>query len=291
MPTEGLTIGEPKPTAVPLSTVFCADDADVVIRTAGSLDFRVHKSVLSLVSPVFKTMFTLPQPPVDTPDPLPHIDVEESAGTWENILRTIYPMPRPIIDNLDDLESLLLTAKKYEMQPIIDIHKNGLENRAFIREDPLRLYAIACTHGLEDQAKYVAKNAKLLTVTKQFNTGNPRGVTLNSYHNLVSFLAERDDEWYRALGWAYLPGGRYCKCDQSLRERFYNKIKENLRTPYLQTEEIYFEALEDQSQSREGCVSGDCMAAGPEIKGFIRRVVAEREHVCDRLMREKQYVQ
>ena len=30
---------------VPLSTDFCADDADVVIRASGTLDFRVHKAI------------------------------------------------------------------------------------------------------------------------------------------------------------------------------------------------------------------------------------------------------
>ena len=93
---------------IPLSTDFCADDADVIIRAAGSLDFRVHKIILSLASPFFKDMFTLPQPPSDTPETLPHVDVQESPKTWENILRTIYPsLPSPIIDTLDDLQSVL----------------------------------------------------------------------------------------------------------------------------------------------------------------------------------------
>ena len=180
-----------------------------------------------------------------------------------------------------------------EMQPIIDIYKKGLENPTFIREHPLCLYAIACTLEFEDQAKCVARNAKLLTVTKQFDAGDPRGVTLGSYHNLVSFLVERDDEWYKALDRAYLPaGGRFCRCDELLKEKFYNKIKQNLKGSYLQAEKAYFEALEDQSRSsREGCVSGDCLTSGPQIKGFIEEVVRERESVCDKLMSEKQYVQ
>ena len=83
-----------EPTAdVPLSTDFCADDADLIIRAAGTLDFRVHKLILSLASPFFKDMFTLPQPPSDTPETLPHVDVQESPKTWENILQTIYPLP------------------------------------------------------------------------------------------------------------------------------------------------------------------------------------------------------
>jgi len=65
-------------------------------------------------------MLTLPQPPTDTPGVLPHVDVEDSPETWENILQTIYPMPCPTISNLHDLESLLLAARKYEMEFVID---------------------------------------------------------------------------------------------------------------------------------------------------------------------------
>ena len=140
-----------EPALVPLSTVFCADDADLVIRAAGSRDFRVHKSFLSFASPIFEMVFSVLQPPTDTPNTLSHVDVDESAETWEKILRTVYPgIPNPHIDNLDDLESLLLTAKKYRIQCVIDSHIKSFKNPAFISRDPLHLYAIECTCGFED---------------------------------------------------------------------------------------------------------------------------------------------
>ena len=150
------TDSESIPTVIPLSIAFCADDADVIIRAEDALDFHVHKCNLSLVSPVFEDTFTIPQPPADTPGVLPHVDVQDPPRTWENILRTIYPMPNPIIDNLDDLESLLLMAKKYEMEFAINSHKQCFEDRVSIQRDPLHLYAIACAGGFEEQAKYVA---------------------------------------------------------------------------------------------------------------------------------------
>ena len=201
---------------VDVSPLFCADDADITIRSLGAYEFCVHKLILSLASPIFKDMFTVPQPPADNPGVLPHVDVEESAVTWRHILLTIYPTPNPVIDDLEDLESLLFTAKKYEMQSIIDTHKMTFENHGFMRENPLRLYAIACACGFEDQAKYVAKHAELLAVTRDFDAGNPRGLTLGSYHNLVSFLAERDYEWNRIFGEAELPQSYRCDCDPSL---------------------------------------------------------------------------
>ena len=278
---------ETEPTPVPPSTIFCADDADVVIRAAGSRDLRAHKLILSLVSPILKDMFSIPQPPTDAPGILPHVDVVESAETWEHILQTIYPMPHPIINDLNHLESLRLAAKKYEMQAIIDIHKKGLENRASIREDPLRLFAIACTCGLEYQAKYVARNAELTMITRRFDPKDPKGVTLDSYHNLVSFLIERDIEWRQTLSSAPTPYNSWCSCKAALKENLYNKIKQGVKGPCIQTGEAYLMALEKRSRDHElGCVRSDCSVGDWEIKRFVERVAKEGEELCDRLMRE-----
>ena len=278
---------------VPLSTTFCADDADMVIRAAGKLDFRVHKCILSLVSPLFEEVLTgSPQSPTDAPGILPHLDVQDSPKTWENILRTIYPMSNPTIDDLDDLESVLLVAREYQIQSIIDIHQKGLENWAFIQRDPLRLYAIACMLGFEDQAKYVARNAELLAITRRSDVSDLEGLTVDSYHNLVSFLAERDNEWDQTLGEARISLDPNCDCNTQWKESLYNKVKKNLKRPYLRTEEIYLKALEDRWRyPQPACTSViKCSFPSLEIKTFIERMMKEREKVCDKLVYEKRYV-
>lgn len=274
----GTTVTRPT-TPVPLSTFFCADGADVVIRAAGTRDFHAHKSILSLVSPVFKDMFALPQPPTDSP---PHIDVEESEETWENILRTIYPMPNPVIDNLGSLESLLLAAKKYEMQPIIDIHKKSLENRAFVQEAPLHLYAIACACGLDDQVEYVARNADLLTVIRHSKGGDLKGLTVASYLRLITFLAEKDNELRLILEQGWMTFGSGCGCVGG-REWLYHETMKKLRAPYTHKEEVYLKALEGSSSyRRDGCSRWDCPLADSGIKGFVERMFGERERLNNR---------
>jgi hypothetical protein len=283
---EKSTTPEAKPTAVPLSTDFCADDADVVIRVADTLDFRVHKLMLSLVSPFFRTMFTVPQPPTNTPDTLPHVDVHESVETWENILRFIYRVPNPAIDDLQDLESLLLAATKYEMQSIIDAYKMNFEDRRFIQRDPLHLYAIACRCGLDDQAKYVARNAELLVVIKR-TPDDLSGLTMASYHRLITFLVERDSEWYQTIGKATVPFNPDCRCNNKAhKEALYNKVKENLKIPHLQKEEIYLRALEDPIRVPQPACAGvkECVLGAVEIKAFIDRVAEEMETVSNKLM-------
>ena len=266
---------------VDVSPLFCANDADIAIRSLGTYEFRVHKLILSLASPIFKDMFTLPQPPADNPGVLPHVDVEESAVTWKHILLTIYPTPNPVIDDLEDLESLLFTAKKYEMQSIIDTHKMTFENHGFMRENPLRLYAIACACGLEDQAKHVARNAELATVTRRSNAGDLMGLTVGSYHNLVSFLTRRDNQWRQIFASTRIPEYIHCKCDKST---LYAKIKKDLRVSYLQTEEIYLKALEERSRSRQSGCRGYCSIGDLEIKAFIEGAVKGREELCNKVI-------
>ena len=279
------TIRTKPPTPAVPSTLFCADDADVVLRAAGSREFRVHKPVLSLVSPVFKDMFTLPQP-TDALGTLPHVDVEESVETWENILQTIYPIPNPIIDNLHDLERLLLAAKKYEMQFVIDFHIKTFKSRGLIQRDPLHLYAIACTCGFDNQAKHVARRAERLVVTRRTNPANLKGLTVESYHQLVSFLTDRDNEWYQVLGKTPTPYNASCRCDRAHKDRLYNNIKEHFKVADFQIEEIYLKALEDPIRTPDQLCAetGRCSLAASEIKAFINSRAKEAEAVRDKLM-------
>ena len=270
---------ETKPAAVPLSTVFCADNADVVIRAAGTLDFRAHKLILSFASPIFKDMFTLPQS--DTSGTLPHVDVTESPKTWETILRTIYHLQTPVVDDLGDLGPLL-AAKKYEMQFILDSNQGIFRDRGYIQRDPLHLYAIACACGLEDQAKYVARNAEHLAVTRRSNAGNLEGLTVTFYHRLVSFLAERDTQWHEIIGKAAISR---CDCDAGTAESLYTTVKENLKKPSLQPEEVYLKALEERAPIRRSCGNWPaCLLRAGQIKAFIDRMVKEREALCDKFM-------
>ena len=274
---------------IPLSTDFCADDADVIIRAAGSLDFRVHKIILSLASPFFKDMFTLPQPPSDTPETLPHVDVQESPKTWENILRTIYPsLPSPIIDTLDDLQSVLFAARAYEMQSVIETHRRALKNQAFVKEDPLHLFSIACGCEFEDLATYVARNAELLVVTRRFGSGAPKGLTLDAHGRLLSFLAERDNELQQILRGVRAPRSSNCVgCNGQIMEQLCDEIKKDLHQYCFQTEEIYFNALERRRGS--GCARAGCPLGNLAVKKFIEEMVKERERVYNKFQPVKWY--
>ena len=57
---------------------FNAPDADVVLRSSEGKEFRVHPLILSLGSPIFQGMFSLPQP-TGPPPQTPSVDVPESS--------------------------------------------------------------------------------------------------------------------------------------------------------------------------------------------------------------------
>ena len=67
--------------------------ADIILRSGGTkaaVGFRAHRAILSIASPVFETMFSLPQPGAEKSVPV--CDLSEDANTVEALLRLIYPV-------------------------------------------------------------------------------------------------------------------------------------------------------------------------------------------------------
>ena len=58
-------------TNVTLEHPFNKPTADVILRSSDDVDFRVHKVILAEASPVFEGMFSIPQPPAETPPMAP----------------------------------------------------------------------------------------------------------------------------------------------------------------------------------------------------------------------------
>ncbi|KAJ7678647.1 hypothetical protein B0H17DRAFT_944343 [Mycena rosella] len=129
--------------------------ADVILRSSDGIDFRVYRVVLSLASPFFKQMFSLPQP-VTEPE-VPNITVTESALVLDRALRFWYPGAEPVAgETLDEFrDTLEAVILKYDMQFLIPNAKKHL--RKHIDQDPLAVYAIACCHRWKDVALEAAK--------------------------------------------------------------------------------------------------------------------------------------
>ena len=129
---------------------FNVPDGDVILRALGppSHDFRVHKLVLSLASPVFKDMFSIPQPTSGTPnvEGVEIVEVADPPHALDITLRLIYPFTPPSLDgNLDILVECLIVADKYDIKAAKARLHQAL-GRSDVA-DSLRVYAIASRFG------------------------------------------------------------------------------------------------------------------------------------------------
>ncbi|KAJ6556528.1 hypothetical protein DFH09DRAFT_1164700 [Mycena vulgaris] len=181
----------PSPPFVP-GPPFDDPTADVILRSSDGINFHVHRIVLSLASPFFNQMFTLPQPSAEPGVPV--ILVSEYALVLDRALRFWYPGAEPIASQtLDELREVLeAVVRKYDMQFAVPGAKNRL--REYLDEDPVAVYAIACHHEWKDLALEAARSSLRLPI-RTFESGPDRRpqlkyITGDAYHRLLYYHAE-----------------------------------------------------------------------------------------------------
>ena len=181
--------------------LFRRPDADVIISSSDDVHFRVHRQILLIASPLFETMFSLPQPQssaTSLPESLPIINVEEDARTLEDLLRIIYPVrdPQLTINVLTDWQqfgNITRAALKYDIAQAIEFMKARLISA--VDAFPMNVFCLACKHGLESIAKSAAARLAAgesgkLTSYVQLLEDIPAG----PYHRLLQVLDHGLDE-------------------------------------------------------------------------------------------------
>lgn len=151
------------PTCAP--SPFDHPEADIILQSSDSVNFRVFKLFLSLASPVFETMFKLPQPTVgtneDTKDSLPVVSVQENSKTLDTFLRFCYPSTLaedPSLENLADIKAILGAARKYSLDLIERKVCRALANPKVLEAEPLRCFAIAWNARLKHETITAARH-------------------------------------------------------------------------------------------------------------------------------------
>jgi len=136
-------------------------NADIIIQSCDSINFRVHKLVLSLSSPFFDDMFSLPQPSdQDVVNGLPVVRLSEDAEVLKCLLTMVYPIPSMIPNSYNQTLMVLSASQKYDM--------DGVQSRicAEIRDKNLpmptgaatfRAYANASIKGLSSEKETLAR--------------------------------------------------------------------------------------------------------------------------------------
>lgn len=215
---------------------FGTTDADVILRSADGQEFHVHKSMLSIASPVFRDMFTLPQPPSPGPSSIPVVDMCELGNVLDLFLRCLYPVSKPVIEDFGLLEALLTAAEKYEAGVVLDVVKSWLAIPENLGRDPLRAYAIACTSAaFDEQAKFAAKSMTFNTI----NSAHPETIarlTTMDHHRLVVYLVNREKEASRVISepsWTIFYTPR-CACDSEAKTKLREAIKKALLDGFVE---------------------------------------------------------
>ena len=175
------------------------DEGDVVLRSCDHQDFLMYKLDLSRASPIFKATFSLPQPgknlrlgvPLLT-NGLPVVKLAESAEVLTALLALCMPIRESsrYFRSAGDVARVLEAARKYEMGWLVELAREAL--RELAEEEPIRVYAVACRFGLQEEVVRAAKMCLRVPVEKILacEAEELEFITSNQFRRLVKY---RDD--------------------------------------------------------------------------------------------------
>lgn len=252
-----------------MSYSFDAEDADLILRSADCEEFRVHRCILSIASPVFRDMFAFPQPP-DLAHELPRVDLSEMATTLDTLLRYIYPIPSPRLEDFATLGNALVSAEKYGAEGVISRLRTILASSHFLDLDPLRVYAIACRWSFLEEAKLASTHTVYADLVKQGEgcTEDMKYMSGLDYHRLLVLQQARKDTVQKAVTDQPAPGG--C-CSVG-----YSDVKKLLVEEMLRKKLDASGCLSvlEGSGKVKPCKSGLCPLGHAKLEVFVRGVMS-----------------
>lgn len=170
---------------------FDAVDADVVLRTADGECLRVYRRILQESSPFFSDLFSLPQPQSEVDADTPIIDVDEQALLMKTLLLLIYPGEEPPIGTLNELSAVVAVAMKYQMVRAVATLRRLLISPRFVEKHPTQVYAIACRHDFEEEARIASKYTLNVNILDCPLSDDLKYITAFSYHRLLDLHRKR----------------------------------------------------------------------------------------------------
>ena len=152
---------------------FSPPDADIILRSSNSRDFRVLKLFITKSSPVLDKLIqtasdsAVSAPPAST-TPLPVIQMSESGPILYNLLTFILPVPPVLPSSVEGALELLSVAKKYEMNHVLAHIRGSMSLRdppLICRSNALRVYSLAQKYGLRQEVVQAARLTVRSTLT------------------------------------------------------------------------------------------------------------------------------
>ncbi|KAH9024474.1 hypothetical protein EDB83DRAFT_2428361 [Lactarius deliciosus] len=228
--------------------------ADVMIQSSDLVNFRVNKVVLSVSSPFFADMFSLPQPPDnDVVDGLPVVRLSEDAELLSRLLTMLYPVPSVVPDSYDKAVELLAVCQKYDMAGV----------QSSIRTEIKSWGSVVLTGMVAYRAYAISSNAKLLPEMETFARH-----TLD-FPMTLEYLS---DELPLFAGWALRDLSRYRK---RCRDRLVSTLQSFLDSAALSSTWVVCSAV----------TQGAVLPAGWLRELFSRHVKKLQETFTDPLLK------
>ena len=136
-------------------------NADIIIQSCDFINFRVHKLVLSLSSPFFNDMFSLPQPSdQEVVDGLPVVRLSEDAEVLNCLLTMLYPIPSMMPKSYDKTLISLAASQKYDMDDVQSRIRAKIQSQKLPMPTgaaAFHAYAIASIGGLSSEKETLAR--------------------------------------------------------------------------------------------------------------------------------------
>ena len=178
------------PTTRTASFPFNDPKADFIIRSSDNIHFYIHKSLLSIVSPVFEGILeVLDSTPQKLYDDRPCLPVADDSLHLTYLLSWCDPRSdrSKMRSTLDCLAMRLSIAKKYGVDAMFEDAQKDL--LAHCSVGPLRVYAIAIRFRLDDVVQKAAQATLGLSLAK-YNFPDLKHISAFAIQNLHNYHFE-----------------------------------------------------------------------------------------------------
>ena len=189
--------GDCKPPPYPSHSFFKAPNADIILQSSDGVLFHNFKWILAEASPVFRDMLGPPattpiSTPLNFPEPLERIVLSEPASTLDPLLRLMYPVaPQPEFTCLSTLKVVLAAALRYEVALASNALRQALVSPNFLENETLRVYAIACQFGLDDEAKTISRATLAIALLDEPLCDELKDISAYDYCRLLNLRRAR----------------------------------------------------------------------------------------------------
>jgi len=124
----------------------------LIVQSSDGVHFRFFKIILSLASPVFADVFSVPLPTSPNPhtDEVQVVPVSEPSEDLDLFLRHLYPVPLPDVVPLKSVGILAEFARKYQVDVLEESITQYLTD--YVDHDPVGVYSIAVQYGYKATA-------------------------------------------------------------------------------------------------------------------------------------------